>query len=336
MRRFVALVFAIIALAAVAGVSVFTDVRRFGSRPMSIPSGGLDFEVERGTSLQKLADDLDALGLLDRPPVYFSALARMEGVAARIQAGEYRIAPGSTPWGLLELLASGRVIQHSLTVIEGWTVGELLDAVRAHPKLQITIAENLPFDDLMVKLGAPGVHPEGQFLPDTYHFPKGTTDVDFLRRARNALQTVLANEWRERDEGLPLESPTEALILASIIEKETGVASERSEIAGVFVRRLRRGMLLQTDPTVIYGLGPSFDGNIRRADLSRDTPYNTYKRKGLPPTPIALPGRDAIHAALHPADGNTLYFVAKGDGSHHFSATLEEHNRAVRQYQLNQ
>ena len=181
---------------------------------------------------------------------------------------------------------------------------------------------------------APGEHPEGQLFPDTYAYPRGTHALHVVKRAYARMQTILGEEWAQREEGLPLTTPYEALILASIVEKETGLAAERPEIAGVFVRRLRKGMKLQTDPTVIYGMGAAFDGNIRRSDLTTDTPYNTYVRTGLPPTPIALPGRDAIHAALHPAAGDSLYFVAKGDGGHAFSATLEEHNRAVRRYQL--
>jgi UPF0755 protein len=187
---------------------------------------------------------------------------------------------------------------------------------------------------VMARLGRPDTHPEGRFLPDTYHFPRGATDLQVLRRAMHAMDRLLAAEWPRRAEGLPFGSAEEALILASIVEKETGLARERPQIAGVFVRRLLRGMLLQSDPTVIYGLGDAFDGDLRRVHLERPSPYNSYTEKGLPPTPIAMPGREAVLAVLHPAPGDALYFVAKGDGSHHFSATLEEHNRAVRRYQL--
>ena len=186
----------------------------------------------------------------------------------------------------------------------------------------------------MERLGHAGEHPEGRFLPDTYHFPKNLTDVAFLKRAYDAMTQTLAREWEGRAVGLPLKTPYEALILASIVEKETGLASERQAIAGVFVRRLNKGMRLQTDPTVIYGMGDRYKGNIRKSDLQEDTPYNTYRRFGLPPTPIAMPGRDAIHATLHPDDSKNIYFVSRGDGSHHFSATLEEHNNAVIKYQL--
>jgi UPF0755 protein len=221
-----------------------------------------------------------------------------------------------------------------LTLVEGWNFREVLEAVREHPVIVDTLPAEATASDVMALLGHPDEHPEGRFFPDTYLFPRDTTDVQFLMRAFERMETILEDEWEQRAAELPLKDPYEALILASIIEKETGRADERTEIAGVFIRRLRKGMLLQTDPTVIYGLGDSFDGNLRRRDLEADNPYNTYRRAGLTPTPIAMPGRDAIHAALHPADGDALYFVAKGDGSHQFSATLGEHNRAVRRYQL--
>jgi UPF0755 protein len=218
-------------------------------------------------------------------------------------------------------------------VVEGWTFQQLLDALRENEAIRQTLTDR-DGAAIMAQLGKPDLHPEGQFAPDTYRFPRGTSDLEFLRRAHNTLQEWLDSAWRERAEDLPYDSAYDALIMASIIEKETGLASEREAIAGVFVRRLKRTMRLQTDPTVIYGMGSAYNGNIRRADLRRDTPYNTYTRHGLPPTPIALPGRESLHAALHPAEGDALYFVAKGDGSHQFSATLEEHLDAVRLYQL--
>jgi UPF0755 protein len=230
-------------------------------------------------------------------------------------------------------LVNGEVVQHSLTIIEGWTFQQLLQAVRSHPMLTQTLADADP-QAVMEALAEPGTHPEGWFYPDTYRFPRGTSDVEFLRRAYRVMQQRLAAEWEKRAEGLPLKSPYEALVLASLIERETAVAAERTRIAGVFVRRLRKGMRLQTDPTVIYGMGDAYEGRIRWRDLRTDTPYNTYTRHGLPPTPIAMPSGAAINAALNPADGKELYFVSRGDGSHHFSATLEEHNAAVRCYQL--
>jgi UPF0755 protein len=272
---------------------------------------------------------------LSRPPIYLEAYARLNGLATRLQAGEYALTPGLTPPALLERIVAGQVIQYPLTVVEGWTFRQLRQALAAHPKLVQTLA-GLSDAEIMTRLGRPGDHPEGRFLPDTYHFPAGFTDAAFLRRALTAMDQRLADLWKRRSPAAPLQEPYQALILASIIEKETGMAAERAEIAGVFARRLRQGMRLQTDPTVIYGLGEAFDGNLRRRDLETDTPYNTYTRAGLPPTPIALPGLAALEAAVNPADGDTLYFVADGEGGHVFSRTLEEHNRAVRRYQLKQ
>ncbi len=233
---------------------------------------------------------------------------------------------------MLDRIVAGRVIQYPLTIVEGWTFRQLRQALAAHPQLTQTLA-GLSDAEIMARLGRPGAHPEGWFLPDTYHFPKGFTDEAFLRRALTAMEQRLTQVWERRAPDTPLNDPYQALVLASIIEKETGVAAERAEIAGVFARRLRLGMRLQTDPTVIYGLGEAFDGNLRRRDLEADTPYNTYTRPGLPPTPIALPGLAALEAAAQPAAGDALYFVADGQGGHVFSRTLEEHHRAVRRYQ---
>jgi len=237
------------------------------------------------------------------------------------------------PIDLTALLVSGRAVLHELRLVEGWRFDEALAAVRQHAALQQTMPQ-ADAAKLMKALGHGELHPEGRFYPDTYHFPRGTTDVAFLRRAFDTMQSALDVEWPRRAEGLPYLVPGDALTLASIVERETGATSERAEIAGVFVRRLQLGMRLQTDPSVIYGLGATFDGNLRKRDLLADTPYNTYTRRGLPPTPICLPGRAALQAALHPAPGKTLYFVARGDGSHQFSATIAEHDAAVRKYQL--
>jgi UPF0755 protein len=253
--------------------------------------------------------------------------------AHRIKSGEYRLEPGLTPTGLLDLLVAGKTIQYSLTLVEGWNFKQVMGAIAEHPELVQTL-DSEPPEAIMAALGAPGMHPEGWFYPDTYLFPSGTTDLQFLRRTYETMQRRLAAEWEARSQGLPLESPYEALILASIVEKETGAPDERGLIAAVFLRRLERGMRLQTDPTVIYGMGERYQGNIRKSDLLRDTPYNTYTRKGLPPTPIAMPGGDSIHAVLHPAESEALYFVATGDGRHHFSQTYEEHRQAVIDYQL--
>ena len=311
---------------------LWMDFQQFADSPLALPEAGLEYTLEPGFTTRQLAADLQRDGHLSSA-LYLRLLARLEGTAHRIQAGEYLIPTGTTPRQLLALLVAGKVTRYSLTLIEGWNFDQVLAAVRASEVLEQTLGD-LPPAQVMAQLGYPGEHPEGRFLPDTYHFPRGTSDVAFLRRAYDAMQRLLADEWPQRASNLPLQSPYQALILASIIEKETGKAEERPEIAGVFVRRLRKGMKLQTDPTVIYGMGDAYDGNIRRRDLKQDTPYNTYVHKGLPPTPIAMPGADAVRAALHPAPGKTLYFVARGDGSHQFSATLKEHNSAVRKYQL--
>lgn len=302
--------------------------------PLRVPQGATptSIAISPGASLKSVANELHAAGLLDHP-YFFILLGRWEGLAGNIRAGEYEIEPGIVPRELLEKLVSGEVMLHSLTIVEGWSFKQLMDAVSQHPKLKHTLA-SLDEAQIMTKLGYPGVRAEGRFLPDTYKFPIGTSDVEFLKRAYAAMEKYLAQQWPQRAPDLPYRTPYEALILASIVEKETGVPSERAEIAGVFVRRLGLGMRLQSDPTVIYGMGAMFDGNLRRADLLALSPYNTYTNAGLPPTPIAMPGQDAIHAVLHPADGNTLYFVSRGDGSHYFSATLEAHNAAVRRYQL--
>ncbi|MGE4407943.1 endolytic transglycosylase MltG [Pseudomonas sp.] len=250
-----------------------------------------------------------------------------------LHSGEYSLMPGMTVRDMIGLWQRGEVVQYGLTLVEGWNFRQLRAALENQPKLQQTLA-GLSDQEVMARLGQPELHPEGRFFPDTYRFTRGTSDLDLLKRAYARLEQVLDEEWQQRGEGLPYKDAYQALTMASIIEKETGVPSERGEIAGVFVRRLERGMLLQTDPTVIYGMGEAYRGRISRNDLRTPTPYNTYTSAGLPPTPIAMVGREAIHAALHPVAGKSLYFVARGDGSHVFSDTLDEHNRAVRQYQL--
>lgn len=319
--------------AALIGALVYRDVIAFAERPLALPAEGAVMEIARGQTIRSIARHLYDEGYLDRPVSYLELLARWDGSATRIKAGEYRLEPELTPEALLALLVSGRVIQYRFTIVEGWTFRDLLAAIRANPVLEQTL-DGLDGTQIMERLGRPDQHAEGRFLPDTYRFPRGTSDLAFLRRAMNSMDQALAAEWQQRQANLPLKTPDEALVLASIVEKETAVAQERGRIAGVFIRRLRRSMRLQTDPTVIYGLGADFDGNLRRRDLRQDNPYNTYTRSGLPPTPIALPGRAALHASLHPADGDELYFVAKGDGSHYFSSSLREHNAAVRKYQL--
>ncbi len=313
-----------------AGIA-FSVYQHFRNTPLNLPAGDTVYEIPPGTSLHQLAYDLRDRDIIDYPRL-FILLGRELDVARRLQAGEYRLAAGMTPRTLLQLLADGKVVQHAITLVEGQSFRETLAHIQTQSFIEVTL-QGMPDAEIMNRLGHPGVHPEGRFLPDTYHFTRGTTDLAILRRAYDAMTKFLESAWPDRDADLPLQTPEEALILASIVEKETGLVEERPAIAGVFIRRLQRGMRLQTDPTVIYGLGEQFDGNLRRRDLEKDTPYNTYTRDGLPPTPIAIPGAAAITAVLHPAAGDSLYFVARGDGSHYFSGTLEEHNLAVDKYQ---
>lgn len=298
--------------------------------PLDIPGQSVFFEVPSGSSLTWVNAELARRGILRRPRV-LTWYARLLGDATHIHAGEYQLESGLTPRGLLEKLVAGHVYLHQFTVVEGRRFEDLLLALRSEPTIA---ASELDGAAIMAELGEADLHPEGQFFPDTYKFPRGTSDVEFLRRAHEAMQRHLTEAWAGRDEDISVSTPYEALILASIIEKETALASERRRISGVFNARLERGMRLQTDPTVIYGLGPRFDGDLRSRDLARDTPYNTYTRAGLPPTPIALPSEESIEAAVHPDKSGELYFVATGlpDGSHTFSKSLEEHNAAVRRY----
>jgi UPF0755 protein len=331
MRKLASLIIVLLVAAVAAGGWLVMDLRRFLETPLAVGEG-LDYSVPAGASLRGVARDLARRGVVDRPR-YLLWLARWRAVDDRIKAGEYHVPAGTRPRGLLDLMVSGRVRQYALTLVEGWSFAEVRAAIAEHPQIESTLAD-ADAGAVMAALGHADQHPEGRFFPDTYHFPAGTTDVEFLARAHDTMARVLAAQWADRAEGLPYARPDEALVMASIVEKETGVPQERPAIAGVLVRRLLRDMRLQTDPTVIYGLGEAFDGNLTRAHLRTDNPYNTYTRAGLPPTPICMPGRAAIHAALHPADGDALYFVARGDGSHHFSATLREHNRAVHRFQL--
>ena len=305
--------------------------KAFLTTPLTLTESTI-YVVEQGASLTSIARDLEQAGLITNAQ-HLRWYGRYTGQASKIRAGEYRLTSDLVPDTLLALLVSGRSIDYNLTLLEGWNIRQVRAAVAGHDALTHTL-EGVDDTELMTRLGREGEHPEGRFFPDTYQFPRGTSDLDFLRRALDTMDRELEKAWAERAEGLPLKTPYEALILASIVEKETGQPDERDTIAGVFTRRLQKGMKLQTDPTVIYGMGERFDGNIRRKDLREDTPYNTYVHFGLPPTPIAMPGRDALHAAVNPAPGKALYFVSKGDGSHAFSATLKEHNAAVAKYQL--
>lgn len=327
---------AIVAIAALAAIVAGIGFNIYLDRPVVVPVEGVDFEIPSGMAFRQLSDELGARGIIDQP-LLFRLYGRLSGKAASVRAGEYRIESGTTPRKLLDKFVSGEVRLYSFTIVEGWTFRELLSAMAADPIVETTLHyEDWPA--LLEWLDAEANHPEGLFLPETYRFPKGTTDRDLLRQAHALMREVLDKAWRNRAADLPIDSPYEALILASIVEKETALESERPRIAGVFARRLKAGMRLQTDPTVIYGIGVDFDGNLTRRDLRSDTPYNTYTRSGLPPTPIALPGKAAIEAAVNPAPGTSLYFVATGlgDGSHRFSDTKDEHDEAVREYLVRQ
>jgi UPF0755 protein len=289
------------------------------------------FKVNPGSSFAHVAADLAARGVIAQPRAWV-VYARLRGLAPAVKAGEYEVQPGTTPRDLLTKMVNGQVLLHSFTIVDGWRVQDLLEALRHNPDIKVTLVAGAP--KLMDQLGSAGLDPEGQFLPETYRFVAGTTDVELLRQAHVALSKELEAAWTGRDPDLPLHSPEELLIMASIVEKESGLPQELGRIAGLYLHRLSIGMRLQADPTVIYGMGARYDGDIRTVDLRTDGPYNTYTRTGLPPTPIALPSAAVIRATAHPEKTNAIYFVAspKGDGSHVFSATLEEHNAAVAAY----
>lgn len=300
-----------------------------------VPAGEpLELAIEPGTTPRGVARDVVASGArVDARMLY--AWFRLSGQDRAIKAGNYEILPGTTPRGLLQKLVRGEESLRAITLVEGWNWRQVRQALAREDQLKNELA-SLSDEALMAQLGRPGVHPEGRFFPDTYTYAKGSSDIALLRRAMHAMDKRLEAAWAQRAADSPLKSADEALILASIVEKETGKASDRAQIAGVFANRLRIGMLLQTDPTVIYGLGEKFDGNLRRRDLQTDTPWNTYTRAGLPPTPIAMPGKASLLAAVQPQATRALYFVARGDGTSQFSESLDEHNRAVNRYQRGQ
>jgi len=304
----------------------------YAYHPLPLPAAPFEFELKQGRNLKGMAHELRQAGLLEQDWA-FVWLARLLGKSAQIQAGYYVLERPVTPLELLEMFSKGEVIQRKLSIIEGWTFKQFRDALNANPDLK-HLASNLTDADILQRIGATEMHPEGLFFPDTYRFAAGTRDIVIFKRAYQTMQQRLQSAWATRDTNLPLQTPYQALILASIVEKETGTPGDRPMIAAVFVNRLRKGMLLQTDPTVIYGMGDKFDGNLRKRDLLYDTPYNTYTRRGLTPTPIALPGLAALQATLHPAQTDALYFVSRGDGSSQFSSTLMAHNRAVNRYQI--
>lgn len=303
----------------------------FATQPLTLQASPLDFTVKAGSTLRSASRQIEDAGVA-MPAWQFTLLGRALGKAAEIKAGSYQVAEGVTPLTLLEKLTRGDVTQAEIVLLEGWTFRQMRAALDAHAHVRHDTA-GLTERQIMEKLGAEGAA-EGRFFPDTYLFAKGSSDLEVLKRSYRQMEKLLLTEWERRQANLPYASPYEALIMASIVEKETGQSRDRAQIASVFINRLNKGMLLQTDPTVIYGLGERFDGNLRKRDLQVDGPYNTYTRTGLPPTPITMPGLASIQATLHPARTDAYYFVARGDGSSQFSRTLEEHNRAVAKYQL--
>ena len=299
-------------------------------------------EIEKGDSLNRIVDKLVAQKL-DLKPFWFKVIVVQEQALKKLKTGEYELTSGLTVPKLIELFVQGKTKQHAITFPEGWSFKEIRHEIEKNPNLEHTL-DGVDFESVVTKIAGADLSaqkqllvqsPEGLFFPDTYFFEKHTSDVSLLKRAYDKMQGVLQQEWLNKAEGLPFKTPYEALILASIVEKETAAVAERPLIAGVFIRRLEQNMLLQTDPTVIYGMGESYQGDIKSKDLTTATPYNTYIITGLPPTPIAMPGRDALYAVLHPEKGNNLYFVARGDGTHVFSATLKDHTSAVDSFQRN-
>lgn len=332
MRLFLKLLLPVLLI--IVGVAIFNEYQRFLTTPINIEPTNTSFNIQSGANLQQVSRQLTEQGITPFPASYLYWYARYKDSAHKIKAGEYRLTSTLTLPDVLALFIKGDVVQHSFTIIEGMTSQQVLAAIASDNRFIQTI-ETTDLKTVMQMLDGNGRHGEGEFAPETYYFSAGTTDKAILMRAFQLMQKTLAEAWQNKAEKLLYKTPYEALIMASIIEKESGIAEERPEIAGVFVRRLRMGMRLQADPTVIYGMGEKYKGNIRRKDLTTDTVYNTYTRYGLPPSPIALPSKAAIQAALNPSEGTSLYFVATGhEGRHVFSDTLVQHNKAVRQYQL--
>lgn len=317
----------------VAGGLLWQHYQAFADKSLVLGPQERILMVEPGDGFHDVLKKLRELGVYQGNDLEWKALAKQMKVASHLQVGDYAITSGLSPRSILQRLEDGDIIQRKFALIEGWNFRDLRKALKNTAHIEHE-TELLTDAELMAKLGAAGLHPEGRFLPETYLYSRGTSDFDLLQRAYKGMEEALAEAWDNRQDGLPLTSQDELLTLASIVEKETGAAEERPMIAGVFIRRLNSGMRLQTDPTVIYGIGSGYDGNIRRKDLQTDTPYNTYTRDGLPPTPIAMPGKAALEAAARPAEGDAVFFVARGDGSgrHVFSKDLNDHNAAVRQY----
>jgi UPF0755 protein len=321
------LMLVLLAIFAMAGWVIY-----FAKQPVNLPTASYDLVLKHGSSLRGIAQQMVREGILAEPWT-FIFLVRAQGLAGDIKAGNYELRAGMTNYDLFLMITDGITSQRSIIFIEGWTFAQVREALNRHEDVR-HLSMPMTNEEILRQIGATENVAEGLFFPDSYFFDSGMSDLDILKRAYETMQRKLAKAWEGRAPGLPYRTPYEALIMASIVEKETGLASERPMIASVFLNRLRIGMRLQTDPTVIYGLGETFDGNLRKRDLLQDNEYNTYTRSGLPPTPIAMPGMAAIEAALHPAQSKALYFVGKGDGSHAFSSTLNEHNRAVTRYQL--
>ena len=313
----------------VAGAAIY-----YVTRPIANVTIPYVFSLQPGSSLKSAAHQMNKAGLIPGTQP-FILLGRSMGKSGQIKPGNYQLTKAVSLYELLEIVSEGRVAQSDITIIEGWSFRQFRQALNNAPKLRhdsVLLSEA----EILQRIGATEKHPEGLFFPDTYNFPSGSSDIALMKRAYKNMQQHLQGSWQGRAANLPLDTPYQALILASIVEKETGKAKDRDMIASVFINRLRKGMMLQTDPTVIYGMGENFDGNIRKRDLLRDTAYNTYTRYGLTPTPISLPGKDSIEAVMHPATSSALYFVAKGDGGSQFSNTLADHNKAVQRYQLKQ
>lgn len=318
-----------LAILVVAGLAAW--LAAFAFTPVLLAKTPIEFDIRPGLGLRDAASQIARAGV-QFPAWQFSWLGRFTGKASQVKAGSYQVKSGVTPWELLDKITRGDVTQAEIVLVEGKTFRDFRAALDANPNLQHD-SVGLSDADILNRIGATESHAEGLFFPDTYLFAKQSSDLDILKRAYRSMQRRLALEWENRDISVPYEQPYQALIMASIVEKETGLAADRPFIASVFTNRLRRGMLLQTDPTVIYGLGQEFDGNLRKRHLASDNEYNTYTRPGLPPTPISMPGQASLHLVLHPPQSDKLYFVARGDGTSVFSRTLEEHNRAVARYQ---
>ena len=341
-KKFFKLIAVLIVMTSLVFGWYWNEYNVFLQTPISLTKNNVQqtFTVTKGDTVRQIAQSLQQQKLIEHPQ-YFHLYTRLSKQAAKIKAGEYTLKSGMTAVDVVNLFVSGKVNQYSLTIVEGWTFKEALQRIQDDPNLLKTLSEsNEPennkaqHNSLTKALNSQYDNLEGLIYPDTYNFPKGTTDLEFLQRSYDTMQKILAQEWEKKEQNLPLKTPYEALILASIVEKESGVSSERSEIAGVFIRRMKKKMRLQSDPTIIYGMGERYKGNIRRRDINEKTAYNTYQINGLPPTPIAIAGREAIHAVLHPDKGKSLYFVADGSGGHVFSNNLKAHNRAVRKYIL--